>query len=177
MSTWKYKAYRSIWSALDLLFPPQCGGCGKQGVRWCDDCRRNVQVLDGIVCDICGLPQDKPGVCGVCLANRPHFRSLRAWAVFEEPVQSALIAVSPASGASHWQPAAGSSSHTDTSPHFQLIRDINLYPKFAPPCDLPLRANRHFLQPHFPNKRLHLQHAQEARQLSSIPGLPDQLHS
>ena len=90
MSTWKYKAYRSIWSALDLLFPPQCGGCGKQGVRWCDDCRRNVQVLDGIVCDICGLPQDEPGVCGVCLANRPHFRSLRAWAVFEEPVQSAL---------------------------------------------------------------------------------------
>jgi ComF family protein len=49
-----------------------------------------VNILNGIVCDVCGLPQDKPGVCSACLVSRPRFHSLRAWAVFEEPVQSAL---------------------------------------------------------------------------------------
>lgn len=90
MNNWKYKAYRSIWSGLDLLFPPQCGGCGGLGARWCKTCQSSVKILNGIVCEICGLPQEKPGVCGACLASRPRFHSLRAWAVFEEPVQSAL---------------------------------------------------------------------------------------
>jgi len=90
MNNWKYKTYRSIWFALDLLFPPQCGGCGKPGSRWCETCQRSVKILNGILCDVCGLPQDKPGVCGICLASMPRFRSLRAWAVFDEPVQSAL---------------------------------------------------------------------------------------
>jgi len=49
-----------------------------------------VNILDGILCDICGLPQDKPGVCGTCLAERPRFRALRAWAVFSAPIQPAL---------------------------------------------------------------------------------------
>lgn len=90
MNSWKYLAYRSVWNALDLLFPPQCGGCGRPGTRWCEDCRSRVKVLNGTVCEICGLPQDKPGVCKACLDSRPRFRSLRAWAIFEEPLQSAL---------------------------------------------------------------------------------------
>ena len=49
-----------------------------------------MKILNGIVCDVCGLPQDKPGVCNACLVSRPRFRSLRAWAIFENPVQSAL---------------------------------------------------------------------------------------
>ncbi len=90
MKNWKYTAYRSIWSALDLLFPPQCGGCDRSGSRWCESCQGSVQVLFGIICDKCGLPQEKPGICRVCLAEKPHFHSLRAWAVFEGPVQSVL---------------------------------------------------------------------------------------
>jgi ComF family protein len=54
------------------------------------DCQKQVNILDGNLCDICGLPQDKPGVCETCLAERPHFRALRAWAVFSDPVQPAL---------------------------------------------------------------------------------------
>jgi ComF family protein len=49
-----------------------------------------VKLLNGIVCEICGLPQDKSGVCGTCRVEKPHFRALRAWAVFEDPVQTAL---------------------------------------------------------------------------------------
>ena len=90
MDNWKYKTYRSIWMALDLLFPPQCGGCGKPGSRWCQTCQSSVKLLNGIVCEICGLPREKPGICPACLADRPRFHSLRAWSVFGGPIQSAL---------------------------------------------------------------------------------------
>jgi len=60
------------------------------GSCWCVECQKRVNILDGILCEICGLPQDEPGVCGTCLAERPHFRALRAWAVFSDPIQPAL---------------------------------------------------------------------------------------
>jgi ComF family protein len=86
----KYRLYRSLWGMLDLLFPPDCGGCGKHGTRWCKECQKKTNILVGIVCDICGLPQGVPGVCNTCLAERPHFRSLRAWSVFDDPIRTAL---------------------------------------------------------------------------------------
>jgi ComF family protein len=49
-----------------------------------------VQILNGTVCEICGLPQDTDGICKACRAERPHFRALRAWTVFEDPVRKAL---------------------------------------------------------------------------------------
>src|SRR5258706_848429 len=87
---WKYILYRSIWGGLDLVFPPFCGGCRKPGSRWCEDCQKKVQILNGILCDVCGLPQNKAGVCDICFAVRPHFRALRAWAIFDDPLRSAL---------------------------------------------------------------------------------------
>ncbi|MBL8050414.1 MAG: ComF family protein [Anaerolineales bacterium] len=90
MTNWKYTLYRSAWSALDLLFPPVCGGCDKTGSRWCEDCQKKVKILDGIVCEVCGLPQEQVGVCKTCLVDRPRFRMLRAWTIFEDPIQHAL---------------------------------------------------------------------------------------
>jgi ComF family protein len=90
LNNFSYTLYRSIWSALDLVFPPACGGCGKIGFRWCAECQRRVQILNGTVCEVCGLPQEKNGVCNTCRAERPRFHALRAWAVFEDPVRSAL---------------------------------------------------------------------------------------
>ncbi len=90
MYNWKYKTYRLMWISLDLLFPSQCGGCGRSGSRWCQDCQNNVKRLNGTICEVCGLPQETPGTCGVCLAERPHFHALRAWGIFENPLQNAL---------------------------------------------------------------------------------------
>jgi len=90
LTNWSYTLYRSIWNALDLLFPPACGGCGKIGSRWCAECQQRVKILSGTLCEICGLPLDKAGICDTCRADRPYFRALRAWAVFENPVQTAL---------------------------------------------------------------------------------------
>jgi competence protein ComFC len=90
LSNFSYSLYRSLWSALDLLYPPVCGGCGKVGSRWCEECKQRVQILNGTICDVCGLPQDANGVCDACSADRPRFHALRAWAVFEDPVRKAL---------------------------------------------------------------------------------------
>ncbi len=88
--TSKYRIYRGFWATLDWLFPPVCGGCGKEGIRWCLDCQKKVQTLPDPVCDACGLPQAQAGLCSRCLQKRPFFRMLRSWATFENPVQEAL---------------------------------------------------------------------------------------
>ena len=73
-----------------MIFPPVCGGCGKAGSRWCAECRQRLQILNGTLCEVCGLPQDTEGICNTCRADRPRFHALRAWAVFEDPVRKAL---------------------------------------------------------------------------------------
>jgi len=90
LTNWSYTLYRSLWSALDLFFPPVCGGCGKFGFHWCVDCQQRVKILRGTLCEVCGLPLDKAGICDTCRADRPYFAALRAWAVFENPIQTAL---------------------------------------------------------------------------------------
>jgi len=86
-----YAFYRSIWIGLDIVFPPVCGGCEKVGSRWCTECQQRVKILRGTLCEVCGLPLDKAGICDTCLEERPHFRALRAWAVFDDPVRSVLL--------------------------------------------------------------------------------------
>jgi len=54
------------------------------------ECQKRVQILSGTLWEVCGLPQDFEGICDTCHAERPHFRALRAWAVFENPVRNAL---------------------------------------------------------------------------------------
>jgi len=82
--------YRSFWIGLDWLFPPVCGGCGTVGTRWCPECQKNIQTIQGPVCDACGLPQERAGLCDRCQKQRPAFRKLRSWVAFEDPVQVAL---------------------------------------------------------------------------------------
>ena len=86
-----YSLYRGLWSGLDLLCPPVCGGCEKPGVRWCSDCQGRVGILNEPVCEVCGLPQKQAGMCDTCRVERPLFRSLRSWSVFEDPVRNALL--------------------------------------------------------------------------------------
>lgn len=90
MNNFSYTLYRSLWSALDLFFPPVCGGCGKVGSRWCVECQSRAQILNGTLCEVCGLPRDTDGICDTCRAERPRFHALRAWAVFEDPVRKSL---------------------------------------------------------------------------------------
>lgn len=85
-----YAFYRLLWSGLDLLFPPICGGCAKPGSRWCEECQRNVPRLSNPICEVCGIPINETGLCPDCQRARPHFRILRSWSAFDAPVRNAL---------------------------------------------------------------------------------------
>ena len=85
-----YFIYRLLWSGLDLLFPPVCGGCGKSGSRWCDTCQQNLPKLTEPICDVCGIPVEAAGLCSDCQRVRPRFNELRSWSAFDAPVRNAL---------------------------------------------------------------------------------------
>jgi competence protein ComFC len=87
---WKYRFYQTAWAGLDLLYPPRCGGCDKKGERWCSECQRQTQTLQGTLCRICGLPIEKAGTCVTCAKHPPTFQALRAWTAFEGPIRKAL---------------------------------------------------------------------------------------
>jgi ComF family protein len=82
--------YKNIWVGLDWLFPPTCGGCGAPGTRWCQECQKSVKRIEDSVCDVCGLPLEHAGLCNRCKKNRPAYKLLQSWAVFENPVQNAI---------------------------------------------------------------------------------------
>ncbi len=90
-ASFSYRYYHLLWAALDLLFPPLCGGCQAPGSRWCPDCAARVQHPAEPVCQACGMPVGSEGsLCSDCRAARPRFHALRSWSVFEDPVRSAL---------------------------------------------------------------------------------------
>jgi ComF family protein len=47
-------------------------------------------MIAGPICNACGLPQARFDLCDRCKQNRPLYKMLRSWAVFEGPVQKAL---------------------------------------------------------------------------------------
>lgn len=85
-----YILYRLLWSGLDLLFPPTCGGCARPGSRWCEECRREVPSLSEPICEVCGLPIKETGLCPDCQRARPPYRVLRSWSAFDAPIRNAL---------------------------------------------------------------------------------------
>ncbi len=85
-----YSLYRLFWNAVDLLYPPVCGGCGEKGQRWCKLCADSVSLLSLRICEVCGLPLLKEGKCNSCQAEHPAYQEMRSWAIFEGPVRKAL---------------------------------------------------------------------------------------
>lgn len=87
---WKYHLNHFILGSLDLLFPPRCGGCNRDGFRWCPECQEGVQLIREPVCESCGQPMIHLGMCVSCQRNRPPYREMRSWVVFDGPIRSAL---------------------------------------------------------------------------------------
>lgn len=86
-----YRLYHLFWTSLDLILPPRCGGCGKQGSRWCPDCQGQVAHPEEPLCEVCGLSiMGSAKVCPDCRRQRPRFGALRSWSTFAGPVRHAL---------------------------------------------------------------------------------------
>ncbi len=90
-----YNLQHLLWSGIDLLFPPRCAGCGEPGWRWCPCCAAVVERPKEPLCEVCGTPlegRQTPGMlCGDCTGQRPRYRMLRSWSVYEEPIRHALL--------------------------------------------------------------------------------------
>ena len=79
-------------SALDLVFPIHCAGCGREGGILCDECVDGLDKLTQPYCRICAAP-GVAGVCRWCLQYPPGFDSLRSPYRFEGPVRDAIHAL------------------------------------------------------------------------------------
>jgi competence protein ComFC len=85
-----YLFYHGLWTALDWLFPPQCGGCGELHSRWCAKCQNVTLLIKPPICERCGIPINHVGICQDCKENEPHFTAVRSWAIYEGPLKEAL---------------------------------------------------------------------------------------
>jgi len=87
----RYKLYKYGWNIIDWIFPPACGGCERQGVRWCSDCREKVREISPPICDCCGRPLLANGICLPCRNSPLLCRSVRSWAIYEGPVRDVIL--------------------------------------------------------------------------------------
>ena len=76
-------------AALDLLFPINCLGCGKEGSVICVQCAGNLPRLERPYCDICAQP-GIDGQCEPCLEHPNEIDGIRAPYLFDGPLREAV---------------------------------------------------------------------------------------
>ena len=87
----KYILFRWMLDGMDLLFPPTCGGCNCPGYKICPDCLKQFHMLGDTVCQVCGHPLSKSTFCLDCKTNRPPYKSMRSWVVYDGPIRNILL--------------------------------------------------------------------------------------
>jgi len=90
---WRYRARQLAWAGIDLIYPPDCGGCDRPGVRLCETCRSAFRRLTPPVCAVCGYPARPSRPCGWCRSSAHGLQplvGLRSAAFFGGPLQKAL---------------------------------------------------------------------------------------
>jgi len=83
---------------LDLLFPPQCAGCHRQGTILCSSCLATIPPITPPLCQSCGaslstLPASASSLCRRCQRYPLGLSKLRAMSVYQEPLRSCIHAL------------------------------------------------------------------------------------
>lgn len=82
---------RQVWgSFIDLLYPPQCGGCQTAGSLWCDACRAAIEPIKPPWCEKCGEPFVTDRLCANCRAHPLVIEKIRSVALFEGVLRQAI---------------------------------------------------------------------------------------
>ncbi len=80
--------------ALDLLFPPWCIGCGKEGEYICPACRKTLKAITPPVCRRCGRPilpeESGQNGCPGCINWQNTLDGLRAPFLFQGLIRDAV---------------------------------------------------------------------------------------
>ena len=78
-----YEKPSVVWSALDALFPPFCCNCGLLGYELCPDCKKMIEILDGMnLCPICGDIMPNGIICSDCQTYKPCYDQLKSWGLY-----------------------------------------------------------------------------------------------
>ena len=86
-------ALREITSgAINLLFPPTCVHCGREGALLCHICVSESTLVLQNVCRKCAEPLPKPGTCARCVADASSLDRLYDSYLYESPAGSAVRA-------------------------------------------------------------------------------------
>ena len=76
-------------TALDLLFPIPCAGCGREGKIICQDCASELAKLTSPYCAKCASP-DTLSPCGWCRESPPDVDGIRAPFLMEGTLKHAI---------------------------------------------------------------------------------------
>ncbi len=85
-----YQIYHTLWTAVDWVYPPCCGGCDQSGYRWCPDCQANTRNISGPVCAVCGEETAGAKLCKTCQTTPPAFDQLQSCAYYNGSLKNAL---------------------------------------------------------------------------------------
>ena len=76
--------------ALNLLFPQQCIGCGREGELICYSCRSSLPQVTPPLCPKCGRPQLSGILCPSCISWQAHIDGIRSPFRFEGVIRQAI---------------------------------------------------------------------------------------
>ena len=79
-------------SAVRIIYPQSCGGCGSNGSIICHACINLFRRVEAeSACPYCGRSVGIPDVCGTCMENHPPFERGYYGFYFEGPLREALL--------------------------------------------------------------------------------------
>jgi ComF family protein len=76
--------------ALDILFPPWCIGCGREGSYICESCQRQLPVIVSPFCPRCGRPLNQGESCPGCIGENTYIDGIRAPFLFNGVIRRAI---------------------------------------------------------------------------------------
>jgi ComF family protein len=77
-------------TALDLLFPRWCLGCGREGDFICAACLKSLPGIKPPLCPKCGLPQPHARLCPGCTGWQAEIDGIRSPFRFEGVIRQAV---------------------------------------------------------------------------------------
>lgn len=80
-----------FWTAIDVIFPPNCAGCGVAGTRWCDICQSSTPKVSPQHCSDCGRPGEQGELCKHCENEPFSFTACRSWGMHRGPLREAVL--------------------------------------------------------------------------------------
>ena len=78
---------------LDMLFPPHCVGCGRNGTALCPSCITQFRPAATIGCPRCGCSLETGMVCRNCHYSPAGLSELFVVCNYEEPLRSCIHAL------------------------------------------------------------------------------------